>query len=88
MMWPSCWGASSLSRLAYASCAAAASLKQLLVTQKLYRTCRYSWAEGHQNLTIMTIHALSSTHSSQVCKLGGNVETGCRCCQHVHKGIQ
>ena len=40
MMWLSCWGASSLSRLAYASCAAAASLKQLLVTQKLYRTCK------------------------------------------------
>ena len=40
MMWPSCWGASSLSRLAYASSAAAASLKQLLVTQKLYRTCK------------------------------------------------
>jgi hypothetical protein len=39
MMCSSCWGASSLSRLARDSCAAAASLKQLLDTQKLYKTC-------------------------------------------------
>ena len=88
MMWPSCWGASSLSRLAYASCAAAASLKQLLVTQKLYRTCKYSWAEGRHNLTVTITHALSSSHCSQICKLGGSVEKGCRCCQHVNKGMQ
>lgn len=40
MMRSSCWGVSSLRRLAYASCAAAASLKQLRDTQKLYSTCR------------------------------------------------
>ncbi len=39
MMRSGCWGVSSLRRLAYASCAAAASLKQLLDTQKLYSTC-------------------------------------------------
>ena len=39
MICSSCWGASSLSRLARDSCAAAASLKRLLDTQKLYNTC-------------------------------------------------